>query len=47
MHPLCSQKIMKTLQEHLLMGAPLSLQRLMILKLTLQTTSNEIDHIQF
>lgn len=38
---------MKTLQGPLLMGTPLSLQRLMILKLTLQATSNEIGHIQF
>lgn len=38
---------MKILQILLLMGAPLGLQRLMVLKLTLQTTSNEIDHIQF
>lgn len=38
---------MSTLQEPLLRGPPLSLQRLMIIKLTLQATGKEIDHIQF
>lgn len=45
--PTPSAAPMSALQEPLLRGPPLSLQRLMIIKLTLQATGKEIDHIQF